>query len=75
MLVATTKLSQFITARYAPSDAWRAIWNHVFVWLQPGCKIPELKWTAGVRPSFRAEEPLPGDVERQALRADVIQAI
>ena len=29
VLVATTKLSHFVTGRYAPSNAWRAIWNHV----------------------------------------------
>ena len=36
VLVATTKLSHFVTGRYAPTDAWRAIWNYVFAWLQPG---------------------------------------
>ena len=30
LLVSTTKLSQFITGRYAPSDAWPAIWKHIF---------------------------------------------
>ena len=32
ILVATTKLSQFVTARYAPKDAWKPIWNYVFKW-------------------------------------------
>ena len=71
VLVATTKLSHFVTGRYAPTDAWQAIWSHVFAWLQPGSKIPELKWVASVRPSFRAEESLPGDVEQQALRRGI----
>ena len=68
LLVATTKLSQFVTGRYAPSDAWRPIWKHVLAWLCPGRTVPELNWTPSVRPSFAREEILPADVERQAFR-------
>jgi len=71
VLVATTKLSHFLTARYAPSDAWLGVWNYVFTWLQPGRKSLELKWTACVRPSFRAEATLPADVERRALKRGI----
>jgi len=71
VLAAATKLSNFVTGRYAPSDAWRAIWCHVLGWLQPGRKIPEIKWTASVRPSFRADDPLPADIERQSLRRGI----
>ncbi len=71
LLVATTKLSQFITARYAPTDAWRAIWTHIFEWLQPDNKIPGLKWTSDVRPSYSAGDTLPSDVERVALKRGV----
>ncbi len=71
LLVATTKLSQFLTARYAPADAWRAIWEHIFEWLQPDKKIPDLKWTSSVRPSYTAEETLPSDIERSALKRGI----
>ena len=71
VLVATTKLSDFVTGRYAPTDAWQAIWNHIFAWLQPGRESPALKWTASVRPSFRADETLPADIERQALQRGI----
>ena len=71
LLVATTKLSQFLTARYAPSDAWRAIWKHIFAWLQPGKKFSDLKWTSNVRPSYTAEETLPSDIERVALKRGI----
>ena len=71
LLIATTKLSHFITGRYAPEEGWRAIWNHVFAWLQPDGKPVELKWTGRVRPSFRPEEALPADIERQALRRGI----
>lgn len=71
VLVSTTKLSNFITARYAPSDAWSAIWRYVFTWLQPESEIHDLKWTASVRPSFGPAEELPQDVERQALQRGI----
>jgi hypothetical protein len=71
LLVATTKLSQFLTARYAPADAWRAIWEHIFSWLQPGQEISDLKWTSFVRPSYTTEDTLPPDIERVALKRGI----
>jgi hypothetical protein len=67
-LVATTKLSHFITGRYAPADAWQPIWKMVLGWLSPGDVVPELKWTAAVRPTFARLEPLPADAAAQAVR-------
>ena len=32
ILVATTKLSQFVVARYAPTEAWRVIWHRTLDW-------------------------------------------
>jgi hypothetical protein len=68
VLVATAGLSHFVTARYAPTDAWRSVWAGVLHWLLPGRKFPELKWMPTVRPSYGLEEILPADVERTALR-------
>lgn len=68
LMVSTTKLSQFITARYAPDDAMREIWAHIFQWLNPDNTIPALQWTSHVRPSFNADEELPDDAELQALK-------
>ncbi|MCE9613867.1 MAG: hypothetical protein K8T26_06290 [Lentisphaerae bacterium] len=71
VLVATTKLSHFLTGRYAPADAWQSIWRYVLGWLRPGETQCALQWTAHVRPSFGAEDALPADVERQALRRGI----
>jgi hypothetical protein len=30
--ISTTKLSQFITSRYAPTDAWSEIWSYLLGW-------------------------------------------
>ena len=71
LLVSTTKLSQFITARYGPTDAWKSIWDHIFAWLHLNKKVPDLRWIPSVRPSFSADEPLPEDVEQQALKRGI----
>ncbi|MCO5238688.1 MAG: hypothetical protein M9904_01410 [Chitinophagaceae bacterium] len=67
ILLATTKLSQFVTARYGPSYAWTPIWNHIFAWLSPSNKIILPEWTPTVRPSYTREEKLPKDSEQNAL--------
>ena len=69
-LVATAGLSHFVTARYAPADAWRSVWAGVLRWLAPGREFPELKWAPTVRPSFAQNEALSADVERTALAWD-----
>ncbi|HPA06652.1 MAG TPA: hypothetical protein PLB67_19660, partial [Candidatus Hydrogenedentes bacterium] len=68
VLVATTKLSHFVTGRYAPQDAWQALWAGVLAWLCPERERPLLVWTPSVRPSYGREEPLPADAEWQAIR-------
>ena len=71
IIVSTTKLSQFLTARYAPADCWQAIWDHIFGWLLQGRKVPELKWTSPVRPCYNRDETLAVDFEQKALKSGV----
>jgi hypothetical protein len=71
LMIATTKLSQFMTARYAPTEAWQAIWEYIFRWLQPDRKTGELKWSPNVRPSYSEKAKLPADVERIALERGI----
>ncbi len=71
LLVSTTKLSQFISGRYAPSDAWQTIWIHILRWVQPGAESPELIWESPVKPAYRMNEPLPSDFEKVALRKGI----
>ena len=68
VLVATAQFSRFITARYAPQDAWQAVWRAVLGWLQPGAGETLLKWEPAVRPAYGRDEALPSDVERLAVR-------
>ena len=67
-LVATTKLSQFVTARYAPTKAWPWVWKAILEWLQPGKPAPILKWTPTVRPMYSPRETLPDGVQKAAAR-------
>ncbi len=71
VLVSTTKLSQFITGRYSPADAWQAIWSHILKWAQPEIKSSDLKWNPEVKPSYSVDENLPPDAEREALKRGI----
>jgi hypothetical protein len=71
ILVATTKLSQFVTARYAPTSAWKTVWERILRWLSRDEVSPKLRWVPSVRPSFGATEPLPPDVEATSFRRGV----
>jgi hypothetical protein len=68
MLVATTKLSQFVTARYAPEKAWNDIWSMILQWITPGIEINKLKWEPVVGPGYTVNDELPGDIEKQVIR-------
>ena len=65
--VATTKLSQFASARYAPTEAWGPVWQTILQRLQPGKTVPALKWTPAVRPRYTRDEPLLADAQVQAI--------
>jgi hypothetical protein len=71
VLVATTKLSHFLTGRSAPADAWHSVWDYVFTWLEPHRELKRLSWEPTVRPSYGAGEVLPANVEQQALRRGI----
>ncbi len=71
ILVATTKLSQFVTARYAPADAWPLVWRRILTWVAQGGVVPEVHPLATVRPSFAKMETIPRDGELRAFSRGV----
>ena len=71
LLVATTKLSHFITGRYAPTEAWEPVWLMILRWLQPGLDHRGIRWTPPVRPTYTRAAVLPADVELQAFQRGV----
>ncbi|HXH59941.1 MAG TPA: hypothetical protein VNI20_01140 [Fimbriimonadaceae bacterium] len=50
ILIATSKLSEFVTGRFAPTDRWTALWDRIFAWL--GVGDLSLHWRAAVHPAF-----------------------
>jgi hypothetical protein len=69
LLVATTKLSCFISDRYAPAGDWRTIWQFILDKLDPDHVPHRLDWTPTVVPAFGQDEKLPRHFERRAFNA------
>ncbi len=66
LLVATTKLSNFVTGRYAPTQDWKTIWEHIVRRLDPGAQV-DLTWTPDVHPTYGASDKLPADYEKRTF--------
>ena len=66
LIVATTKLSGFVTGRCAPHGAWKTIWEHILHKLDPDSRV-ELHWTPTVHPAYGPSDKLPADAERRAF--------
>ncbi|MGA8182799.1 MAG: hypothetical protein WB819_04055 [Terriglobia bacterium] len=71
VLVSTTKLSQFLTGRYAPPEAWPHVWRWILGWLSAGRKLGLPHWTPVVRPAFKRDGHLPAKAEREAFSRGV----
>jgi len=71
ILVAATKLSQFVTGRYAPVDAWSVVWRWILRWVCPDIAIPELMVTPVVRPAYAADACLSDDAGLDAAQRGV----
>lgn len=67
LLVSTTGLSRFVTARYGPKKAWQAIWMMILEWLKYPQASVELDWTMTVRPTYGRDETLPSNAQRDAI--------
>ena len=69
LLVSTTKLSQFVTARYAPKKGIQALWTYILQWVEGGNAPGRLlDWSPTVRPSYTREQPLPANAAVLAIK-------
>jgi hypothetical protein len=68
LLIAATKLSHFVTGRYAPTVAWRHVIAWLLRWACPNTAFPELHWIPSVRPAHGVRAELPPDSEEEAFR-------
>ena len=72
LLVSTTKLSQFIKARYAPKESMQALLSFILKWTQGNNGTSKkLEWTPDVRPSYTREEKLPENAARLAVKRGI----
>jgi hypothetical protein len=72
LLVSTTKLSHFVTARYAPKEAMQALWVFILQNIGGGTvNLPVPDWTPEVRPTYTREEKLPVNAARLAVQRGV----
>ena len=70
LLVATTKLSHFITGRYAPQREWTILWQHILRTLGASDEI-ELKWQPLVTPALLPTHLVNQEAESNCFRAAV----
>lgn len=72
VLVATTRLSSFLTGRYAPFDDWKTIWTTILRYVAPNAVQREIYWGVPlVRPSYAKTESMPEAAEQQAFERGV----
>lgn len=67
-LVATTRLSSFVTGRYAPLHRWELVWRDILSFLL-GEPAPPIKLEPAVRPAFAADVELPAAAQANAVRS------
>ncbi len=70
VLVASTKLSQAVTARFEPVAPWQTVWLSIFKWLAPQSQV-DLHWKPTVGPAMAQNELQPSNTEASALRRGV----
>ncbi|HNT35074.1 MAG TPA: hypothetical protein PKH07_08760, partial [bacterium] len=69
LLIATTKLSNFVTGRYAPSKDWDIFWLRLLMMLSPDDAPESLEHTPLVRARWGKNEALPENYQKQAFSA------
>jgi hypothetical protein len=70
-IVATTKLSGFITGRYAPAADWQTLWQFILGKLDPAHAPHPLQWTPVAGTAYGPQEELPKDSETRAFSSAV----
>ncbi|MCC6494410.1 MAG: hypothetical protein IT424_15475 [Pirellulales bacterium] len=66
-LIAATKLSNFVTARYAPTADWVTLWIHLLKELDPAGAPHPVSAAPSVHPAYDKQSPLPPAAQSQSL--------
>jgi len=67
MLVATTCLTNFKTARYGPNDSWHKVWTRLLTWLTGDKSIALDKWQSDPCPMYVQDDTLPPEASKNAV--------
>lgn len=70
-LIATTALSAAIRARYAPTNRWRTVWQHILRWLTRDNALQVASWSSTVTPALPADEQTSSIDRRLAISRGV----
>ncbi len=70
VLVASTKLSQFITARYAPYERWQKLWLAVLSWVS-GVDVTSINWTPLVTARYSKTQSVSTAAYKDAVNLNV----
>lgn len=71
IMVAATKLSQFVMGRYEPVKSWGIVWNWILAWLAPSAAPHLGEFQSLVRPTFARGQRMPEGAELQAFERGV----
>ena len=69
ILIATSRLTRFVRARYEPYRGWIALWQGILRILQPEVTEPALTGSAEVTTRYDRDEPLPPNAGAAAVTA------
>lgn len=67
-VVSTTKISDVISSRFGPANAWMNVWNFILKELTLSEDFQFKKWVADVKPKFTKEEKLPSSAFQLAIK-------
>lgn len=71
VLISTTSFSNFITARYAPQQAWGMLWKEILECLLSKKEINALVWEPEVSTTYEKNEQLPPDYQRRSIEKGI----
>ena len=67
-MVAMSCLTNFRTARYAPNDNWKYLWEKLLIWITNNKKIQLTSWSSDPAPSYSMEAALPSDARTNSVK-------
>ena len=70
-MIAATKLSNFRTGRYEPTQSWKLLWENIISWVKGGTPFKFNSWDTDVSPSYTPLERLPDNARRQSVSKGV----